>query len=295
MIEALRREYALMITSGTQLLLILVAARIQTREGWLDCLAATAVLSLFAWQSALKRLRAIRDTPTSRIASAAQGVVELTGTGRPFCEPPLLAKLSLTPCLWYRYRIENRDSGNRWRTEESGESGDTFMLEDGSGECAIDPERAEITTTHRERWQAEDRRYTEWTLRSGDPIYVIGEFSTLGGSRTEFDSRAELDELLSEWKRNGAALLAEFDRNRDGRIDMEEWEIARQAALDEVARRRREALSLPEFHVVRRPENGPYLISNLSPDRLSRRYHYWSWGHVAIFFASVGGIAMQFR
>ena len=130
-------EYAQLVTSGAQLLLLLVALRMESRTGWLASLAIMAMISIPAWLSALSKLRAIRDTPTSKIASAAQGYVELTGYGRPFCEPPLLSKLSLLPCLWYRYKIERRDSENDWKMEDSGESSDSFILRDNSGECVV--------------------------------------------------------------------------------------------------------------------------------------------------------------
>ena len=47
-----------------------------------------------------------------------------------------------------RYRIEHKDSDNKWHTLDSGESEDSFILDDGSGQCVIDPCAAEILTTH---------------------------------------------------------------------------------------------------------------------------------------------------
>ena len=162
MLVKLRREYAQLVTSGAQLILLLVGFHLKTRNGWLTCLSLMAALSLMAWLSALKRLRAVRDTPTSKIASAAQGYVELAGQGQAFGETPLLSKLSLLPCLWYRYKIEQRTSDNKWETIDSGESNDSFMLRDDTGLCIVDPEQAEIITRHREQWHKDDHRYTEW-------------------------------------------------------------------------------------------------------------------------------------
>src|SRR3989339_1598907 len=109
MLHKLRREYAQLVTSGAQLLLLFVGFRLNTRNGWLVSLAVMAAISIVAWLSALKRLRAVRDTPTSKVASAAQGYVELVGRGRPYGEP-LISKLRALPCLWYRYKVEQRDS-----------------------------------------------------------------------------------------------------------------------------------------------------------------------------------------
>ncbi|HEU0283434.1 MAG TPA: hypothetical protein VFQ99_06585 [Gallionella sp.] len=291
MLVSLRREYAQLVTSGAQLLLLFFGFHLGSRTGWLFCFSAIAMVSVFAWLSALSRLRAIRDTPTSKIASAAQGYVELVGRGQPFGEPPLLSKLSLLPCLWYRYKIERRDSEKKWKTEESGESSDSFMLRDGSGECVIDPEQAEISTRHCDQWMKDDYRYTEWKLIKEDSIYVIGEFRTQGGSTLEFDTRAELTALLAEWKKDLPALHKRFDLDNNGELNMDEWMLARQAAKREVAKMMREAQAQPDINIISQPRDGKlFLISNLTPEKLSRRYLFWTWAHLAIFFGALGGI-----
>ena len=82
--SAWRHHYANQITSAGHLLLLLVGARIGTRGGWVFVLALIAVLSVGLWMMNYRRARAVGDTPTSRIASAPQGYVELSGTTRPF-------------------------------------------------------------------------------------------------------------------------------------------------------------------------------------------------------------------
>lgn len=285
-----RREYAQLITSGSQLLLVVIGIQINTRTGWLFCLPAIALFSLFAWRSSLKRLRAIRDTPTSRIASAAQGYVEIIGRGRDLTDTPLVSPLRMLPCLWYRYKIEERcrgKDGDSWRTLDSGESPDSFVIEDATGSCVVDPQQAEISTLYRDQWRAGDRHYTEWKLLKHDAIYVLGEFRTRSGG-AEFDSRAELNALLAEWKRDMPALHKRFDLNNDGQLDMAEWMLARKAAQREVARKMRAAQAQPDLNIISLPRDGKlFLISNLTPEDLSRRYLYWSWGHLLIFFASL--------
>lgn len=292
MLARLRRGYLHLVTSGAQLLLLLIGIYMQSRQAWLYCLGATALLSVFAWLSALNRLRAVRDTPTSKVASAAQGYVELMGRGQPFCEPPLLSKLRLLPCLWCRYRIEERDSENDWKTVESGETSDSFMLRDETGECVIDPEQAEIVTRHRDQWQQGGYRYTEWKLIRHDWLHVIGQFRTQGGSTLEFDSRAELSALLTEWKKDMPALRARFDLNNDGELDTNEWQLVRQAASREVEKQKLEVQAHPDTHIVSRPSDGRlFLISNLPPEKLSRRYLLWAWAHLLIFCCTLGGFA----
>lgn len=187
MLAALRREYGHLVTSGAQLLLLLIGIYLHTRNGWLFILSIMAAISILAWLSALNRMRTIRDTPTSKIASAAQGYVELAGRGYPFAEP-LLGQLSRLPCLWYRYKIEQRNAENEWKITDKGESDSTFILRDETGECVVDPEQAEILTRHRDRWRDGDYRYTEWKLIERDSLYVIGQFRTQGGSSMEFNT-----------------------------------------------------------------------------------------------------------
>lgn len=291
MLVSLRREYAQLVTSGAQLLLLLVGFKLESRNGWLTCLSIMAAISIMAWLSALKRLRAVRDTPTSKVASAAQGYVELTGRGLPFGESPLLGKLSALPCLWYRYRIERRTSKNKWQTIDSGESDDSFMLRDDTGECIVDLEQAEIITRHRDQWHEGDHRYTEWKLLEHDRLYAIGQFRTQGGSTLEFNTREELNALLAEWKREMPALHARFDLDNNGTLDMREWMLARSAAKREVGRRMREARAAPDIHIICQPRDGKlFLISNLEQNDLSRRYLFWTLSHLVIFFGALGGI-----
>jgi len=290
MLASLRRSYAQLITSGAQLLLLFVGFRLHTRSGWLYCLALMAIISVFAWLSSLNRLRAIRDTPTSKVASAAQGYVELAGLGEPFGEPPLLSRLRQLPCLWYRYKVERRTSKNKWVTEDSGESQDSFQLRDDSGLCVVDPEQAEITTQHRDRWHEGNHRYTEWKLIKNDNLYVLGEFRTQSGM-IESTSRADLGALLAEWKKDMPALHRRFDLDKDGELSMDEWLLARQAAKRELAINQQQAGALSDMHIIGMPRDGKlFLISNLNPEKLSRRYLIWAWVHLAIFFGSLGGI-----
>ena len=291
MLVTLRREYAQLVTSGAQLLLLFVGLKLESRIGWLVCLAIMAAISMLAWMSALKRLRAVRDTPTSKVASAAQGYVELTGHGEQFGDTPLFGRVTRRPCLWYRYTIEIRAAKNKWQTIESGESDDSFMLRDDTGVCIVDPEQAEILTQHRERWEQNGHRYTEWQLIEQDSLYAIGQFRTQGGSNLEFDTRAELNALLAEWKKDMPALHSRFDLDNNGKLDMQEWMLARSAAKREVAKMMREAQAQPDIHILGQPRDGKlFLISNLTPEKLSGRYLLWPRAHLVIFFGALGGI-----
>lgn len=99
MIVSIRREFGQLITTGAQLLLLTSGMQLQTRNAWMACVALMSVASLIAWVFAQRRRRAIADTPTSRIASAAQGYVELSGYGKPLDYPPLLSQLRQFPAF----------------------------------------------------------------------------------------------------------------------------------------------------------------------------------------------------
>ena len=291
MILSFRKSYGQLITSGAQLVLFAIGAQAESREGWVACLALIAAISLCAWMSALWRRRAITDTPTSRIASAAQGYVELSGSGRPLDHPPLLSHLTCLPCLWYRFHVEERTGSNKWKTVESGESDVPFIIDDGSGRCVVDVEGAEILTRHKETWTRGNYRNTEWKLLINDRIHALGEFKTLGGGSVDLDARRDMNELLAEWKKDRAALLKRFDLDGDGELNMQEWGLARQAARREVSRMHREARNESDVNTLSCPRNGRhYLLSNIDPNRLARRYLLWSLFHLTLFLATLGAV-----
>jgi len=290
MLLTLRQGYAQFITSGGQLILLFIGLKSESRTGWTICLGLIAAVSLIAWMSTLRRRRAITDTPTSHIASAAQGYVELMGTGRPLDHPPLLSHLTSLPCLWYRYQVEEK-KGDKWQTVNRGESDVPFIIDDGSGRCVVDVEGAEILTRHKEIWTEGRYRNTEWKLLINDEVYALGDFHTLGGGSVDLDANQDLNDLLAEWKRDKATLLERFDLDGDGEIDMQEWGLARQAARREVARLHREARNDSDVNTLRCPRNGRhYLLSNLDPNKLARRYLLWASFHVVAFLASLGAI-----
>ncbi len=108
----------------------------------------------------LKAARTIEDTPSSRIRSAAQGFVELTGTTKSLLSHPVLGKLTRTPCGWYRYTIEKytvriiqKTPTYSWELLETGTSSVPFLLDDETGECAILPEGAEVIPTRPISWR----------------------------------------------------------------------------------------------------------------------------------------------
>lgn len=269
-----------------------IANDVGDQRAWLGAFALICTSGLAAWAGNTRRQRLIQDIPTSRIASAAQGYVELSGRIDSHNSETLLAKLSQTPCVWYRYQIEKKDSEGDWRVEEFGDSDETFFMSDATGTCVVDPEGAEVTTWRKNVWVKHDRRYTEYLLLPDDDLYALGDFTTLGYNASPQETRQEVGALLAAWKTDRSALLRRFDANQDGEIDLAEWETARTAAEEQICAAHIERAAGSPVHLLGKPKsNRPFLLSNLGYQKLSRRYRFWAWGHLAIFFAACGGLA----
>lgn len=120
-------------------------------------------------------------------------------------------------------------------------------------------------------------RYTEKRIEPGDPLYALGDFTTHGGAGADFDRNAEVREVLSEWKKNHADLLARFDADKDGNIDLDEWEAARAAAGTEVDAKRAHVSVAPPIDVLghTRGSRNPFIIAAKTEAEMLARFH-WS-------------------
>lgn len=297
---------------------------LDTPDFWLlTCLAlfATAWGFFFTFRN-LGRARLIEDTPTARIRSAPQGYVELVGEVGPEIDTPLLrAPLTHSPCCWYRFKVEQR-RGKEWKTRDQGTSEAPFLLDDGTERCLVDPRGAEVTPTDRSLWYGEgpvpqdtdpprialdprrgwvqqiavqvqadvtaSYRYTEERIYGGDRLYALGHFNTLGDAEQARERQQLVRERLSRWKGEQPALLARFDRNRDGEIDLEEWERAREAATAEVAHDYAQTLPGRVRHSLRQgpDRRRPFLLSSLPQRALARRHRLYAGLAAALFFAA---------
>lgn len=254
------------------------------------CVAALGGVALLAWAAALRRARAIANIATSRIASAAQGYVELQG--RASTTDLIYSPLSNTACIWYRYRVYERDHDKDWKEVESGTSSATFDLADGSGSCTIDPDHAEVVGADSTTRQNGDTKEVEELLHAGRSLYVLGEFTTVGGANSVLSLREDVNALLASWKQDQAALHRRFDLNRDGEIDLQEWELARRLATRTVEQEHRSIRAQPGVHVMRAPQDGRvFLLSPLPQQRLRRRYLLWSGLHLVVCLAA--GLAVS--
>ncbi|MDJ0805772.1 MAG: GIDE domain-containing protein [Gammaproteobacteria bacterium] len=275
----------------------------------------------FAFRN-LARARIIEDTPTSRIRSAHQGYVELSGEAAAMPGEPILSPLTKTPCCWFRYKIERKgDKG--WQQVKSGKSDGLFLLRDGTGECIIDPEGADVSPNEKNVWYGGSSfpttmptdtyssthgmhgtlglrvsfgglggnyRYTEETIYPGSSLYAIGLFNSFG----EADRLTMREDLikarLSQWKADHALLLQRFDRDGNGQIDMVEWEVARRTAKREVTKEQLQEDQQP-MHTLSQTNSRrrPFLISAHAEFDLVKRFRYFAMGSIGGFFI-FGGI-----
>jgi len=290
MSSVFRQLYLHVLLGGAQLVLLFISVAVGTRAGWLIGWSLIAAISLAAWIGVYRRLRIVDDTPTSNIATAAQGYVELSGRCENTPGAPTFGPYSQLPCVWCRYIMEAR-TNNKWAHREHGETDAGFMLVDATGSCLVDPVGAEVLANGKDTWTQGDYRYTEWRINQHSLVYVLGDFRTLAHEPSAIDKESDISALLTEWKRDHAALLARFDRNHDGTIDLDEWEQVRKAARAEVEKNYREMQAAPKLSGVHAPKDRrPYLISNMSQRQLANRYRLWIWVHLAIFVAAMVGL-----
>ena len=207
---------------------------------WVGLAGALLIGGFGSWYLSLRRIRWVRDTPTARIRSAAQGIVELSGRAHPPPEQRWVSPMTAQPAVWWDCTVSRRDhdSGGRqrWHTVAQQRSEEPFQLDDGYGVCMIQPAAAQVTAQVRiwygttpwphqgppaNRWGwlfDAPYRYTEKLLPSGQEIYVLGEFRTRR-IQDEQNAKAQMIQRLAEWKQDPQTLLARFDRNGDGQID----------------------------------------------------------------------------
>lgn len=301
-------------------------------DGILVITLLIALFGLYLGFSGLIRVRRIEDVPTARVRSAPQGYVELIGSAHTLDGEPIIAPLSKTSCCWYSYRVERR-SGKHWRSVQAETSDGIFLLRDATGDCVIDPEGAEVTTRHKTSWSDDgsgwgghavharlpslgrkadmvidigskvletlgsgvgEYRYTESVILDGDPLYAIGQFHTLGAGDQTSPLKDLTGAILREWKRRPETLRERFDANRDGVVDVDEWQRAREVARREASKEHARGLQREQLHTLKRPADGRhFLLSNLEEFGLLRRYRWHSGFGFAVFVVLGGAVTLM--
>lgn len=279
-------------------------------------LAVAIGVTVFAFYSAFRSLikaRLIEDTPTSKIRSASQGYVELSGFAHTLENQSLVAPLTGRPCLWYYYKIERYERSGKsshWRTLEKKSSNSFFLLKDNTGECSVDPGKADVTTSRVKVWRGNSRhptttvgtpsllgsvfggryRYTEKVIQNNDYLYALGQFQSIHAPSPEQQQKQKTGEILNQWKQDYDQLVARFDSNADGELDMEEWNRAREEAARQARSYVLDNYNDTPIHILTYPpqRRQPYIISNKDPKQLTRSYRLRALGFAALFLVSGG-------
>jgi hypothetical protein len=276
---------------------------------WVVLLIVIALLCFYLVFRFWKRARLMEDVPTSKIRSAAQGYVELIGYGQLMGGEPIIAPLSRTPCTWYQFRIEEKQTRwesnrrhSKWQVVESGTSDNLFLLVDETGKCIIDPDGAEVTPSESESWYGSSRypeygvkasssfmgsgqyRYSEKRMHPGDHLYAIGHFKTVTGERGSLND--DVKAILRQWKEFPDDYLRHFDTDQNGEIDLQEWQEVRRAAEKQALKERQERIrEHGTLHILKKDDHRPYLLSTVPEFDLVKRLRIFASLSLAGFIA----------
>lgn len=243
---------------------------------WISILSFNALFAGVAWVLNMRNCFAIAEHPTSTIAAAAQGYVELHG--RTLAPTLTKSPISGTACVWYRCWIYAQSPWPLWRLVSYQSSSKPFILADATGQCLIDPTGAEMLASYRFRRTQDGHCYIEEVLAVDQAIYALGQLKTNRESPESPFVRQGVSRLLGQWKRWPARLLQRYDIDRNGELDIKEWEMAREHALQEV-------LASQQIHDGQEsgltdPDDGRlFLIAGVPAHVIAQRYSRWAWMH----------------
>jgi hypothetical protein len=237
----------------------------------------------------IKAAFAVKDTVTSRIASAAQGYVEIIGQGGK--DSPIIAPLSGVPCLWYEYAEHKNKSfwpnwmvfdSDDWELVSSGSSKQPFTLSDGSAKCRVDPAGAQMSGLDYTVWFEGKRRYKEILLLAEKDVYVLGEFITKGEELAQAKVNREVAALINTWKQDPTQLKARFDLDNDGEIGPQEMALVRSQAQREV--NKHTTVAVEPTHTIGKPnDRRPFIISHHPHHKLAVRHRLHGLFYLLIF------------
>lgn len=126
----------------------------------------------------LQIARYIEDLPSSSIAAAAQGLVEIKAKTVQLDNQPLNVPQLGLPCVWYRYEtVDYYDQ--QQKKVDARESYNRFYIVDETGVCAVDPLHAEIYPKKSKQIQEGTTLYKMSWIGIDEPVYILGWLQTL--------------------------------------------------------------------------------------------------------------------
>lgn len=264
------------------------------------------VFSIYKIYQTHQGFRFIQDTATSRIASAAQGYVELKGLAELLPESNIISPFSQRRCIWYQCKIEvKKTTGKRshWVEESKQISEEIFLLQDDSGACIVIPEGAEVIPSDQRVWYGDglqdshlsrknsglrssigigNYRFSEKLIFVADTLYVLGDFESVRRNPDAQSIQQQVKELIRYWKMYPVRFLKPFDTDNNGKIQKEEWtRVKQQAEIKVMQQNQRSAI-----HTIRKPQEKhyPFVISAVSEGELLRKKRLSLILYVMLFF-----------
>ncbi len=248
------------------------------------------------------RLRYIADTATSKIASAAQGYIELKGLGEMMEGASIESPFSKKRCLWFNCKIEKKQrSGLQTYWEEDSQivSENLFYLEDETGLCIVDPEGAFVIPSSKIKWYGSHLgdqyssgksgwlttgkyRFTEKLVFVADALYVMGSFESKRKTINPQLQKEQVESLIKEWKTNPRRYLKKFDIDKNNKIDKKEWVRIREYAQQQVRKKNQQL----EYNILKKSgeKNQPFIISTKDEEALLLRKKKEIAGYLVLFF-----------
>jgi len=227
-----------MLFGGIALVVALFVYRRARKTGaWRKQMATTPTLPV-AQLEAMRR-QVVRPNPQGGFRMGA----EVVGVAQPGPRGLLSAEVSKTPCVWCRYRVQERtyhtSDGHRherWEKVAEGQSVDEFLLVDRYGgriqvrpggvrvehvEKTVDAYRRDATHETVDvfglQWSRGrgtlGYRYEEWIIRPGAWLYVLGEAQDVTGPLVMSQPADGSDFLISG--KSEADLSAEVTRRHE--------------------------------------------------------------------------------
>lgn len=280
-------------------------------------LAALLLYLSYVAFGAFRRYRYMYATATSKIRSAAQGLVELKGLGELMQGDVIVSPFSGRRCIWYHCTIDRkqrRGKRSSWTNISDERSDQLFRLVDDTGECIVDPDDALVIPEVDHTWYGHGPeyrsrppkkfrrlaiafgryRFRERLILPASQVYALGWFRTVYNNPSDALIARQIDELIRQWKLQPERYLRAYDRDGDGKIRGDEWKAIRGAARNEVLAQMRAQKN--EHHVMSRPTDRrqPYIISTQPEEALLGRKRISAYASVGGAFALFSALVVMF-
>jgi len=280
-------------------------------------LAAVCIYLLYYCFHTYRRFRFVDGTATSKIRSAAQGLVELKGLGEWLPGDTITSPFSNSRCVWYHCTIDKRErSGKRttWTNISDDCSDQLFRLVDDTGYCIVAPDHAHVipesditwyghSTECRSsgpgkggwlRFSAGRYRFRERLIRPATTLYALGWFRTLHSNPSTESIANQVEDLVRQWKLQPQRYLGDFDLDGNGKIQNQEWKAVRSSARQQVLAKINGENS--EQHVLSRAEDKrlPYILSATLEEDMVPRKKLTAYASVSAAFLILIALAVMF-